>query len=289
MTTPSHPDRRFLVAVDMQRYSRQDNLRQYQSQRIFQEVMREAVTSLGLDRVDWILQRAGDGELAVLPPGTPEPVIVGGLVPAIDRVLRERNRSLVPEAKVRLRVALHQGLVHTDGGNGFPGEAVVEVSRLCDAHGLKRALDAFPEAAVALIVSEGIFRDVVSQRYAGLRPERFARTDVRMPDKGFATTAWIFVPDEDVNLLGLAEPPAADGTPLDPVDARPAGLAEPPGRRDGQGPGQGRRHAHSDEAEPAVSYRLDHVTASGPTVFGPGGTAIGTVNWRRDTEDEDRS
>jgi hypothetical protein len=254
MTSPTHPDRRFLVAVDMQRYSRQDNLRQYQSQRIFQEVMREAVGSLGLVRVDWMTQQAGDGELAVLPPATPEPVVVGGLVPAIDRILRERNLSLVPEAKVRLRVALHQGLVHLDGASGFPGDAVNEVCRLRDAPALKRALEAFPQAAVALIVSAEIYRDVVSQRYAGLRPERFARTRVELPDKDFAAAAWIHVPDEDVTRLPDLGPPPPPATERRPADSpRPA-------------PEQ-------------ASYRLDHVTNNGPTVLGAHGTAVGTVNW----------
>jgi hypothetical protein len=253
------PNRRFLVAVDMEKYGRQDNLRQYRSQQIFKEVMEEAVNSLGLDRSTWTTQQGGDGEFAVLPVDTPEPVVVAGLVPAIDRILREHNRSLLPEAKVRLRVALHQGLVHLDGANGFPATAVVEVCRLRDAPPVKKVLAAFPAASVALIVSDPIYHDVVRNHYEGLRPERFAEVDVDLPDKGFRARAWIYVPDEDVSRIAdLGAEPNGGGDPRGPADGRaPAGDSAP---------------VRSD------TYTFHGVNTHGPTNFGPNGIVIGTVH-----------
>ncbi|MET7420413.1 hypothetical protein [Dactylosporangium sp. NPDC005555] len=248
MSESAHPRRCVLVAVDMERYSPRDNLRQYRAQQLFREVMNEAVTSVGLDRARWTTQQSGDGELAILPEDTSELTVVADFVPALDRILREHNRSLLPEAKVRLRVAIHQGLVHLTGANGFPGEAVVEVSRLLDADALRRALDAFPHAAVALIVSRSIFQDVVRQRYRGLRPERFA--EVRVTVKQLTMDAWICVPDEDASAVAWNPP-----EPTAPV-------APPPVK-----------------VEPApASYQISGVTTHGPAVFGPGGTAIGTVH-----------
>jgi hypothetical protein len=148
--------------------------------------------------------------------------------------LRQHNRSLIPGAKVRLRVALHQGLVHLDSANGFAGEAVVVVCRLLDALPLKRALAAFTGAAIAVIASESVFRDVVRHQYDGLRPDRFRQVEVSLPAKGFRQSAWIYVPDEDVNQLdGLDEPepdpdPSTEPPPdLDPP-GRPAGTAPAP-------------------------------------------------------------
>jgi hypothetical protein len=254
MLVPSHPDRRFLVAVDMESYSRQNNLRQYQSQRTLREVMRAAVDEVGLDRVSWTTQSTGDGELAVLPAGVSEPTVVSRLVPAIDRILRQHNRSLIPGAKVRLRVALHQGLVHLDSANGFAGEAVVTVCRLLDAPPLKRALAAFTGAATAVIASEEVFRDVVNQQYDGLRPERFRKVEVSLPAKDFRQTAWIYVPDEDVSCL--------DDDLEEPEPSPPTGpLPEPnPPRRPGGAPA----------AVPAPSP-VTYVTAHGDRSF-----AIGT-------------
>jgi hypothetical protein len=226
VSVPTQPDRRLLVAVDMEQYSGKTNEQQYESQQTFQRVMREATQAVGLDRVHWMTQRGGDGELAILPGGTPEPIVVGGLVRAMDRSLREHNRYLVPAARVRLRVAVHEGLVHLDGENGYPGEAVVAVSRLVDAKPLKRALTKLPDAGVGLIVSERIFRDVVSQYLDEVRPERFSRVWVSFPGKGFESEAWIYVPDEDVNQLGdLSDRPATDG------DAPTASPKAAPSRR----------------------------------------------------------
>lgn len=197
MATSPHPDRRLLVAVDMERYSRQDNHAQYRSQQAFQQSMREAADELDLDRASWMTQQGGDGELAILPPGASEITVVAALAPTLDRILRAHNRSLVREARVRLRVAVHEGLVHLDGANGYPGEAIVTTCRLVDAPPLKQALRSFPHANVALIVSERVYHDIVLH-YPDLRPERFQQVSVRLPDKGFEAEAWIFVPDEDL-------------------------------------------------------------------------------------------
>ena len=66
MRVPEAPDRRFLVAADMEKYSRQDNLSQWAAQQTFQEVMRRAVRTLGLNRVDWTTQQGGDGAAAMV-------------------------------------------------------------------------------------------------------------------------------------------------------------------------------------------------------------------------------
>jgi hypothetical protein len=219
MSMSTLPERRLLVAVDMEGYSQQGNLLQDRSQGTLRTVMDATVEELGFDRLNWITQPTGDGELAVLPAGAPEPTVVSRLVPRLDQRLREHNDGLSPEARVRLRVALHQGLVHIHGANGFPGEAVVTVCRLLDARPFKRALAAFVHAGAAAILSEEVFQDVVAQRYDGLRPERFRRVEVNRPDKGFRRHAWIWVPDEDVNQLADLEDPAS------PDQRKPKGSA----------------------------------------------------------------
>jgi hypothetical protein len=214
----------------MESYSQRDNLLQYRAQQAFQQVVRQAAEELGLDRINWIIQQGGDGELAILPPGTSETTVVTRLTPTVDRLLREHNRGLAPQARVRLRVALHEGLVHLDGANGYPGEAVVTVSRLVDAPPLKAALRALPGANVALIVSDRIYQDVV-RHYHDLRPERFREVSVCLPDKGFETQAWIFVPDEDVTTMdgldGYPTAPGGRGTG-DATPTRKSAAAPPP-------------------------------------------------------------
>ena len=257
MSEPAHPRRCVLVAVDMERYSPRDNLRQYRAQQVFREVMAEAVASIGLERESWTTQQSGDGELAILPAETSELTVVADFVPALDRILREHNDSLLPAAKIRLRVAIHQGLVHLTGANGYPGEAVVEVCRLLDAEPLRQALGAFPRASVALIVSRSIFQDVVRHRYRGLRPERFAQVQVAV--KQLIADAWIYVPDEDASTIAWerpAPPPSETPAKVKPDETPAKGKPDP---------------------APAT-YHISGNTTHGPAVFGPGGTSIGTVH-----------
>jgi hypothetical protein len=217
----SHPERRVVVSIDMESYSKRNNTLQHRAQDAFKQIMQDATEEAGLDRTDWLTQQGGDGELGILPSGTRERAVLG-LVSVLDRMLREYNQGLVPEARVRLRVAVHQGLVHLDGANGYPGQPIVEVSRLVDAPQLKEALRAFPGANVALIVSESIYREVVEQ-YGDLRPEQFARVTAAIPEKSFTAQAWIYIPGENAATRS--------GSSAQPIEepARQSMPAAPPG------------------------------------------------------------
>ncbi|RGC66029.1 hypothetical protein C5N14_26030 [Micromonospora sp. MW-13] len=265
-----HPERRLLISVDMERYSRRSNLQQFDAQQDFRRLLHEAARDVGLDRVAWSTQQAGDGELAILPRDAPEARVIGRFVPELNRRLRAYNASRVPAARIRLRIAVHQGLVHLDGANGFPGNAVVFVCRLCDAAPVKRALAAFPDAGVALVVSAEIFRDVVTEYPEEMRPERFRRVRVSHPDKGFEEHAWCCVVDEDLSSAPplAGEGPAGLRPPGDPDDG-PAPTPAPPGAdRPGAGhpagPGNG-------------GIQTGDVRVRGQNAIGPNATAIGSV------------
>ncbi|MGC4768862.1 hypothetical protein ACLQ25_07750 [Micromonospora sp. DT44] len=263
MTPAAQADRRLIMFVDMESYSRNDDMGQFHAQSNFQKIMRDAAKLCGLDRNGWVIQASGDGEFAIFPPGTSEPRIVAELVPAMDRILRDHNRQAADHARIRMRVALHQGLV-VPGENGFAGKAVVTAARLVNAEPAREALGLFPDAAVALIVSATIHRDVVCQSYSGIRPDRFRRVDVEV--KSFVDEAWVFVPDENVNCAPFVL--AADG----PGNARRSGGKTGP-----------------SAASPSGGSRFDFgtVTNNGPTVYGDHGRAYGShAVWRDDEERE---
>jgi hypothetical protein len=236
------PERRVVVSVDMESYSKRSSPLQHRAQTAFRQIMEDAAAAAGLNRVDWKIQQGGDGELGILPLGTSERAVLR-LVPALDELLREHNEGWAPEARVRLRVAVHQGLVHLDGANGFPGDPVVDVSRLIDAPQLKETLRAYPGANVALIVSESIFREVV-RPYRDLRPDQFAPVTATIPEKNFSAPAWIYVPGENVAARHpSAGPPVAGATP-----------AESP------------QHRH--QPPPSGSQVFHGINAYGPASFG---------------------
>jgi hypothetical protein len=240
----SDPRRRVVISVDMANYSGRNNLLQYRAQRDFRRIMDDAAEELAVDRPAWLQQQAGDGELAILPADASERTLVAKLTPTLDTLLRQYNIGRNSESRIRLRVAVHQGLVHLDGANGFPGEAVITVSRLVDAPVVKDALRRrFPRADVALIVSDQLYGDVVCQ-YHDLRPDLFQKVQAELPDKGFAEVAWLYVPHENA---GQETDSGAAPRPDDPS----------PGKRAG---------------EPRPTQEWHHNRVTGPAIFGNDGT-----------------
>jgi hypothetical protein len=208
-----------VIVADTERYSARSTVLQHEAQRAFDEALEEAGRAAGLDRREWQRQGSGDGELAVLPADVDEPVLLSRFPQALDAHLRRYNAHRSAEARIRVRVALHQGLFYVDSRNGFAGEAVNTAARLVDAPLLKAAFRAFPEATVAYVVSEGMHRDVVAGGYDGIRPERFRRIPVVLADKQFDEHAWIQIVGEDVTSIDLTPP--AGPKPAGPARPRP--------------------------------------------------------------------
>ncbi|WP_158573809.1 nucleotidyl cyclase domain-containing protein [Micromonospora craniellae] len=256
-----------LICVDMERYSGRGNVQQYEAQQDFHRLLREAAGEVGLQREGWTTQQSGDGELAILPRELPEAHLIGRFVPELNRRLRRYNASRLPSARIRLRIAVHQGMVHLDGANGFPGRAVVLVSRLCDAAPVRRALAACPDAGIALVVSSDIYRDVVTEYPEQIRPDRFQRIDVLIPDKQFQAQAWLCVVDEDVAAwTGGESPEPSDGV----RESRP-------GEKAGTGTGRGGAPANRAPDPAAGGIRTGDIRVDGQNAVGHGAMAIGSV------------
>jgi hypothetical protein len=244
------------MVADMERYSRRSSPLQREAQAEFVRAMDIAAAAAGLRSDDWRRQASGDGELVILPAEIPEAAVLSRFLRHLDGHLRRLNAKLQPVAKIRVRIALHQGPVYLDGANGYPGHAVNTTARLVEADELKAALRAFPEAAVACIVSDGIYRDVVTERYDDLRPERFLAVRVNLPDKAFSAPAWIQVVDEDVTT---AQPKILDQQ----------GEQDDPSRQSTAPAGPG----PSDSGVQIGSLR----TKKSPTAIGDNAIAVGSI------------
>ncbi|MFG2089815.1 hypothetical protein [Spirillospora sp. NPDC048824] len=205
---PDTPVRRTVVAADVHHYSEAAPLQQVDIQKTLIDALDSAATLSGLDRSRWYTQAQGDAELAVLPADAPEPIVIADLVRELTNQLARVNHAADPALRLRLRVAIHSGIVHF-GHNGLPGPAAIETCRLLEARPLKEALSA-STADLALIVSDRLFHDIVEAGYRGLRAADF--TSVEVAVKEFAGTG-------HVRLLGGPGAPAAAGDkiPTDPV------------------------------------------------------------------------
>ncbi|MER5266635.1 hypothetical protein ABTZ99_31540 [Actinosynnema sp. NPDC002837] len=211
--------RSLLVCCDLRSYGSADDLLQRELQELLVRSLDRAGAAAGLDRSTWRRQAKGDEEWAVLPATTPEGDVVDRYVRALDAELASTNRYRVPEAKLRMRMAIHFGTT-VEGANGYPGQDAVLVSRLLNSEPAHAALEQSPHSDLVVVLSDSLFTSLVAARHTTLRPEDFRRVDVRV--KTFHGHGWMWLPSGDVHALVLGGGPVDEpGAAADPVTPEP--------------------------------------------------------------------
>ncbi|MET8849652.1 hypothetical protein [Amycolatopsis sp. NPDC004625] len=225
MTDASQFSRTLLLAVDAWRYGTRDDRQQHELQGALAEALRDAAVRSGLDPDRWQRQEAGDGLFAVIADEGAEPKVAGPFVRALHEWLGRHNHDRQPQARLRLRVAVHHG-VTVPADLGFAGAAPVHVCRLRDAHAVRAALEVFPEANLVFAVSEPIFDGSVRHRHTSLGAEDFTRVEVAEPAKDFYATAWVHVPGIAAERVGACLETLAVGLRFAGATAPPPGFVE---------------------------------------------------------------
>lgn len=214
--TPEHGVRRMCIAFDLEKYSSGSDAAQVEKQRALAAMARDASERGALGRASWLRQEQGDGELALLPPGVDEAYVIVALWREFREGLHRYNRYAADTARLRLRVAIHEGQTYA-ADNGFAGDAINTVCRLRDCAEAKAALRD-SESDLILIVSDRIFDDVIrGYDAADLPAARFTVTRIDMPDKDFAATAFIFAnggqkPHSSAETMQDAQTPGIGGS-----------------------------------------------------------------------------
>jgi hypothetical protein len=215
--TPRPDDnRRLCLAADIEQYSRFDTPDQWAAQARLAWAMRAAAERSGLDHGRWSTQPQGDLEFAVLPPGTPEQLVLGEYVTHLAAELGGYNATRRPAGRMRLRLAVDAGVAAT-AALGFSGPAPIAVARYLNAPEVKQALAAAESASLVVVVSDRLYQDVVRSRSHGLDPEQYRRIHVRQ--KEFAGYGWVRLPGVDPQDEREPWPGAPEGGPQHPARA----------------------------------------------------------------------
>lgn len=227
-----------ILAVDVSGYGARTERAQAAVRAAMHRSVEEAARTSGIPWAECLRQDTGDGLFLLAPAYVAPQILIDPFVGQLDGVLRRHNELSSAEASVRMRVAVHAGLLQQDG-DGWVGTAINTTARLLDMQVLRAVLKAADRASTALIVSAEIHRSVVEQRHVGLDTSAFQ--PVRVVAKELDTTAWIYVPGYPTPpSLGPASdgpqpasdgpPPASDSPPPAGNRPRPVGLAQPDGR-----------------------------------------------------------
>ena len=209
MSTPAGK-RRICVAYDIVGYSGRDLHGQFDAQSRLAVILGAGCAAAGLGENDYAIQQQGDGGLALLPTGgdVDDPRLFASFLQTIDAELVEVNRFRAPETRLRLRVALHEGVVF-EADHGYVGAAVVEVFRMCDAAPTREALGANPDANMVIVVADRLYTDIFRYSLHGIPGEAFVRHDLRL--KSFSGQGWIFVPGGNAAPAAKGRQAEADG------------------------------------------------------------------------------
>jgi hypothetical protein len=195
MLRPGELVYRLLFVVDIVNFSRLDTRHQAMAQTELSRVLDLAARRAYLDRKKWDRQPRGDGELSVLPPDTDVAWVVADFP---HQIIRELENSEWPD--LRLRMSLHHGAL-TAGHFGPVGDAPIVACRLLDARATRAALLSDASSGAVIVVSERLYRDVVTTRFHGLQPELFRRMQVSAKRKTYAGYICVGSP-----LAGAADP-----------------------------------------------------------------------------------
>jgi hypothetical protein len=189
---------RALLVVDAEKFSshRDSELRDVHLE--IRHVLAAACETSGLGetwRAVRFMQPTGDGVLAALPYEA-APKLIDPFPRRLQEALAASAQKLRGRAlRLRLRVALHIGLVDDEHPEA-PGlsTAVIDVNRLLEAQPLRAALaESDPDVTfAAFIVSTDLFGDYVRGGRTGLRESQF--TEVRVQVKEYERLAYLYVP-----------------------------------------------------------------------------------------------
>lgn len=209
-----------LISSDAEKYSSRNEVDQHELQRVIVDTYETAAREAGLDRSGWMVQPSGDGELAVLPRNQLMTQVIDKLPQAMCAALDAHNRAARTELRLRMRMALHEGLVQRSAG-GYAGTGVITVSRIVDSPVARQALTACQDTDLVVLLSPILYNEYVRQGHTVLAPEEFREVTVSV--KTFRDTAWLHVPGHDVHSLKLDEPAATpQRAAREPAPAAPA-------------------------------------------------------------------
>lgn len=153
--------------------------------------MDTALHAFGHTADGWFRRIDGDSGIVAAPADVPKDRIVGDLCHEMITALRNFNRMMNEQGRLRVRVAMAAGDIVVHGGH-INGTPVTEAARLRDSVQLRQEMRDQDEADLCLILSDQLYTDAVLNGNRDMDPAQFHRVEVSVKD--YATVGWIWRP-----------------------------------------------------------------------------------------------
>ncbi|MEV4973357.1 hypothetical protein [Streptomyces scopuliridis] len=231
-----------VISVDARRSGEYDDVDKPRMRARIYRVLEAAFTHAKVARDAVHMEDRGDGVLLAVAGRIAVTRLLGLWLVEVHENLRDENRAL--RVPLGLRVGMHVGPVRHDD-RGISGRAVDLACRLADSPVARRLLDA-ARADLVLVVSDGLYEDVVSSGGKFIEPAHYALARLKLKEGD--VNAWFHLPGRPAPMIPAGDPPtAADVAPV----SDPAPAAGPPSVPDPRTPGahytvHGDMSQHSD-------------------------------------------
>lgn len=208
----SSPRHRTIFAVDIEGATGRTNAAKSDLRDDMYRMVEQSLRDNGItdEYRDPLIDR-GDGILTLLHPtdAAPKTLLLAKVVPRLASLLAEHERS-TPGPRLRLRVVVHAGEVHSDS-RGYFGEALDVAFRLLEAPEVKQVFK-MTTSPLLLVVSELIFTAIVQQGYDGIDKRAYTPV-VTVPVGKYRVKGWACLPDINTKNKSATAPDANNPYP----------------------------------------------------------------------------
>ena len=223
------PVNRTILLVDIERFSRRDDVVQAVLRRTLNGVVDQTLVAAGVEATQQYREDRGDGLIVLLNSDVAKTAVLRALLTIAPELLHDHNRLASHSAQMRLRMVLAAGEVAHDPQagtvGGLVGHDLNQAFRLLDSDALRDALAERKDEECVLAVSTAVYEGVVRHGHRGIRPELFRLTGLRAKDG--TLDAWFHQGNHSTEATGPQEPAelaqAASASTVGP--AGPAGGA----------------------------------------------------------------
>ncbi|MGW3352158.1 hypothetical protein ACWDA3_53445 [Nonomuraea rubra] len=181
----SSAERRLCITMGFVGYGTLTSSEQARSEQLLHQLFQTAIQPLGFpdEITSW-----GDGLVALLPSHMTGGRVIPDFISAVRWLIYTLSEQRPDANRLRLRVTF-------SSRSASPRYEMVKGRgpRLLDNPSLQQAFREHPRSRVAVIVSEEVFRDLLSPDFPNVSVSDFWRVDALQPKAGPASHAWLWV------------------------------------------------------------------------------------------------
>ena len=206
------PKHHTIIATDVAKSSGRTDALLVRMRRDLREILSETLERQGLDPARLTRIDDGDGFRYLIPADVAPPH--AALDPFIERLgieLRIHREAANQASRLRLRIAVHSGLLYAEPEGTYTGVPLKDCARLLDADAGRDLLSAHPEADLVLLLTDPFYRDVVGSGTT-LDPKSFR--PIRISVKETDRTGWAYLPPGVPAAVSKPAAPVAKAAPV---------------------------------------------------------------------------